>query len=783
MSVGPEYMCMYDQFQDKDYPEFAAVRARVAEVCLSMDPPHAVLVQRCNAGKLSGKRSGHAYYLFSLLCTRKGRETGCIWQGRGKMYVAGPHARKLILEATGKHGIEPCAPDGGKLWTAAQMRAIQSVPPAARGTRSIMQSFAKSGVACSLEPLQIHNWVKRQPWQSKYEIPCLAPQPIAIVIGVIEAWLERQSPLAGATLEELLVLKTPCAPQGYRITEQQVYVPFAARGMLELLKQAHGKLLKVVFDAKQHLLNNGYGVLTLAFLHSSDRRQWTRVNTHGHAGPRLELHATTAKPFFQALVHTESTPTLTHFFQDAIWRCKEYGGFELKDQLIQLHKDYARGIEAARHAVFPNVRALDDDFHLMQNVGPTLDQKCVNVVPAKPPSQSGTAQDVNIGANPNVPPTWHSHSTSHHRRKPPPKRKGKRKEGAIRHRHKAFIVDMLNMARCAGTLSLFDILRRVAFEMLRFLDEQPAASYLYDNYFQKVKLSSVQQLFRGFSAAAYNFDSMLIAGHWLGMFGTYPGIGSGSQPIESVHSQWQDEVKLESRCSLSNLFPAMQSLYKKWHGYFKWGTHVKLSCLLVDTNLALVNGRTLALHGRSTAKHDFDHRAKRNYVNMSKTTGDLNKDGATEAVTTFYVMLAHTHNGVPAVEATIAPALAEDIATLYILQGQPLVNHFEQLGVISNFEESCGCHTKVQLDKVRYYLHTHAVVVQGHLQRFYWPRYGRRSHLEIKHRLCSCLTFGQHAGCEHKAFIDHVEDDTPGSGLALAPDVRPKGRKRKATSL
>lgn len=216
-----------------------------------------------------------------------------------------------------------------------------------------------------------------------------------------------------------------------------------------------------------------------------------------------------------------------------------------------------------------------------------LDKTLVKVVPAKPPSQSGTAEDVNIGSSPVAPSTLHSRSKAHPRRKPPPKRKGKRKEGAIRHRHKAFIVDMLNMTRCAGTLSRFDILWRVVFGMLRFLDEQPAVSYLYDNYFQKVTLSSAQQLFRGISAAAYTFDNMLTAGHWIGMFGSYPGIGSVSQPIESVHAQWQDEVKLESRCSLSMFFPVMQSLYQKWHGYFKWGTHVKLSCLLADTKLRL----------------------------------------------------------------------------------------------------------------------------------------------------------------------------------------------------
>ena len=93
-------------------------------------------------------------------------------------------------------------------------------------------------------------------------------------------------------------------------------------------------------------------------------------------------------------------------------------------------------------------------------------------------------------------------------------------------------------------------------------------------------------------------------------------------------------------------------------------------------------------------------------------------------------------------------------------------------------------HTTLHADKLKYYLHAFAVVVEGHMQRKYWPRFGRRTSHLINFRLCTCLTYAQHAECEHKAFIDGVENpEEDGHNLSVAPQVRQRGRKRKAAEI
>ena len=645
------------------------------------------------------------------------------------------------------------------------------------------------------------------------DLPHSADQPIAFVKHIMQQWISSQSTYEDAAVDDLLLMKTPSAPDGYLATNELVYVPFASRGMLAILKYARGKLLKLVVDGKQKVLNNGYTVLTLAFLIGSVERKWSKVLTHGYPAKPIELHTTTAQPLFQALVHKETAETLTMAFQDAIWFCHEFGQLELKDQLMQLHKDYAKAIEAARQAVFSFVRALDDYFHLKQNVQPMLDTKLNTLSkvdaptpenpasckpapqePSNPPRASGACANredpavlepshrgsvARAGAS-KVAKSGRTGATKH---KVAPKRRGRKSKNAKQFKHKSMILDILNFSRSVPTLSLFDILWRATFKMLEKEKEKDAADYLCETYFHKVPLSNVQKLFKGITAAAYGCNDMLIAGHWIGVFGTYLGTGSGSQSIETVHSQWEAEVKMECRSSVVTFLPAMQTLYRKWKGLFRWGENLDFNYFPTDVNPALVNGRSLAGHGRSTAKEYFVRRHQRNFVKVVKTTGDINDDGLTGARTTFYVVQAHKHDGVKAADATITKPLAEDIVNLLVLQGTPLAEHMERLGIIADYEEEAGCHTKVDVDKLKYYLHTFAVVVQGHLQRKYWPRYGRRTRDMQDFRLCTCLTYSQHAECEHKTFIDGVEDPREGRNLSIAPQVRQKGRKRKAAEL
>ena len=103
----------------------------------------------------------------------------------------------------------------------------------------------------------------------------------------------RSAPRFGdysSSLDELHVFKTKSAPNGLIATEELVYCPFASRAMLERLAIAKNKMLKLVVDSKQKLFTNGYGILTFAFLATSEAPSWTTILVEGHCKRQLELH-------------------------------------------------------------------------------------------------------------------------------------------------------------------------------------------------------------------------------------------------------------------------------------------------------------------------------------------------------------------------------------------------------------------------------------------------------------------------------------------------------------
>ena len=173
---------------------------------------------------------------------------------------------------------------------------------------------------------------------------------------------------------KLFVLDTPEPPV---INKEQVYIPFTSVGMCQRLKKCKGRSLKLDVDGKQKVVANSYGMFTLGFFILRQKTSWTVVREvgvrQGAKRGRIELHSSTCQPFLQALTSSESAQNVIRAFQDGIWICKHYGNFDLVSQIVQLHKDYAKGIENARVEVFSMVRGLDDYFHMMQNSPKTLE--------------------------------------------------------------------------------------------------------------------------------------------------------------------------------------------------------------------------------------------------------------------------------------------------------------------------------------------------------------------------------------------------------------------------
>eukprot|EP00973_Karenia_brevis_P057343 7976577-Karenia_brevis.AAC.1 len=68
---------------------------------------------------------------------------------------------------------------------------------------------------------------------------------------------------------------------------------------------------------------------------------------------------------------------MTSLFEDASDLCSRYGAFDLRKSVVQVHKDFGPGIEAARRKVFPQARGIGDYFHMKQNVVPVLRKKLI----------------------------------------------------------------------------------------------------------------------------------------------------------------------------------------------------------------------------------------------------------------------------------------------------------------------------------------------------------------------------------------------------------------------
>ena len=87
---------------------------------------------------------------------------------------------------------------------------------------------------------------------------------------------------------------------------------------------------------------------------------------------RVEAHTGTQEPFVQAVVDMESEENISQVFESACTLGEKCCGLDLEAQVIKVHKDYAKGIEASRRKIFPNSRPCDDYAHMRRASYPSL---------------------------------------------------------------------------------------------------------------------------------------------------------------------------------------------------------------------------------------------------------------------------------------------------------------------------------------------------------------------------------------------------------------------------
>ena len=317
---------------------------------------------------------------------------------------------------------------------------------------------------------------------------------------VIAPWkMSRQKDLKGSA-SKLFVLDTPDEPV---INKEQVYVPFTSVGMCRRLKECKGRSLKLVLDGKQKVVATCYGILTLGLVILRQKTSWASVRSAGKRG-RVELHTSTVHPFLQALISTEPTPNITRAFQDAIWMCEYYGEFDLKAQLVQVHKDYAKGIEKARVDTLSMVRALDNFFHMMQQSPQTLEKRM------------SVYEDLSAGEQESCQKGRKRKST-----RPAGRAKGKKARWEHRPKYLQTFIGFIQSTRIIPTVQLFDALWYVFFVQMTRSGEADACSYLQDTDFHQPTIDTIKRIYPGVKDGNWNRSVVLIAGHRYGLFALF----------------------------------------------------------------------------------------------------------------------------------------------------------------------------------------------------------------------------------------------------------------------
>lgn len=133
---------------------------------------------------------------------------------------------------------------------------------------------------------------------------------------------------------------------GAVVDAERVCIAFTCPGMIARARGAANLGIKLAVDGKQKILANEFTIVTLSFLVPSEAATHTKVTPQSR-NTRVKVHTCTQEPFLQALVSSESEKNMTQTFEAACKVAADQCGLDLRHQVLQVHKDYAKGIPHA----------------------------------------------------------------------------------------------------------------------------------------------------------------------------------------------------------------------------------------------------------------------------------------------------------------------------------------------------------------------------------------------------------------------------------------------------
>ena len=428
----------------------------------------------------------------------------------------------------------------GTLLSARQESVANSYQRACLAGRMTLEGLIQHWQAAGLQreawqdDKAIRNWLYRENKKAKLEsgmvqVDSRRPMPVVSFEALVEPF---RTTGVDAIWQEADVTRLFVLPQVVITSDDPTrrikgrgYVPFTCKGMLlQLLRLEKDVSLVLAVDAKVGRGNAAWRTASIGFYKKSELAK-TTLTRRDHKSLQMRAYTTSFCPVLQARMHQETNENWSAMFNDFVDIIAHVRGIErevAKQSCFQCAKDFNDAIENGRKNICPDARPIGDPTHMWARFGLQLPRKCRDVATEEPTaaSQKPNSQQMLSG--------------------------------------------MEAMCTLSPTIDILDVvLEHFLVQCTDILKEQAATDYLRENnYVVKVAREQVQRWH--IEIRDEHKQSFWFCPAWQGLFGAYPGMQCGTQPVEAFHGGWQRALQgMGMADQLAADLTTMQTLYRR----------------------------------------------------------------------------------------------------------------------------------------------------------------------------------------------------------------------------
>ena len=556
----------------------------------------------------------------------------------------------------------------------------------------------------------------------------------------IQAWMlqpdEKVDP-------HVLRVKPIPAPQ----FEDRLMVIFGCEAMERQVEYYQDIDIAISVDCKQGEMERKEGICDVNLLSKSELRN-TTFGTYEGKKCQGRAFCTHGEPLVNGAFDVEGEEHFVQIFRatKAIIDTRSPGKILAVQRILQVHKDYAPGIEAARRRELQHSRPVNDFFHLMHHMG-----------------FSGAGKNMSQGSTLT--------------KKMNPQNAVQTKNQYV-YENQARIMAALQSQRRLPSIHLYSRLFEGSLvKWEHVLNEKVVADYLGAEskgghaYTWKMRADVL-------AAPPFNIhtfgspdEDLLFSQHWSGVGGMMLGMDCGDQCSEALHSGWQTATKAlmgkKARAQGMEILDNMQVLYTEaWQKYFHWKAPRTTYLAPPKTDPSLRNGQALTSAGRSHAQALFeaseDAQKKHACIHVVIDVSDNTQ------------VIAIVEN----TRSTFDEDLARKAARMLFETGEVLETSLIEANLLA----------KVKCADAQWRLVTNTSMVNDTFTRMAYVIVSKetRFYKNCRHGpICTCRWFGRYAQCEHIEFartfgvrLFHAE-----YAMTTVPGSMLRGRPKNSTKV